>query len=148
MMMTDRMFPMAVFNDFRREMDRVLGAFSPGNGRPFREGLYPPVNVWEDGEAFYLEAEIPGVDMKDIDLEVVGNELTIKGRREPVAGSEGERPTFHRRERGVGEFSRVVMLPTDVNPDKVEATLRDGVLTITLPKAERVKARKITVKTN
>ncbi len=143
MMMLNRMFPTTTFEDVRREMDRLVGSLTrQGNGSSFAVGTYPPVNVWEDGESYFLEAEIPGVDMKDIELQVVGNELSIKGKRD--FGDTADM-TFHRRERATGAFGRSVTLPTDVNPDKVEAVLTDGVLTVTLPKAESSKAKKITV---
>lgn len=143
MMLANRMFPVSTFDDLRREMDRVFQTMArSGNGRSFGAGSYPPVNVWEDGQAFHVEAEIPGVSMDDIELQVVGNELTIKGRRESAC----ENATVHRCERASGEFGRVVTLPTDVSTEKVEAVLKDGVLSITLPKAEVAKAKKITVK--
>ena len=74
---------------------------------------------------------------------MVGDELTLKGRREP---EDGQQATYHRRERGTGSFTRVLTLPIEVDADKVEASLAQGVLTIRLPKAESAKARKIQVK--
>jgi len=143
MMMLNRMFPTTAFEDMRREMDRVMSSLTrQGNGSSFTAGSYPPVNVCEDGESYFVEAEIPGVDMKDVELQVVGNELSIKGRRD---FDDADNMTFHRRERASGAFGRSVTLPTDVNPDKVEAVLKDGVLTVTLPKAESSKAKRISV---
>ena len=143
MMLANRWFPVSAFGDLQREVDRLFGTFGKcGNGHEGRSAVYPAVNVWEDGESFFVEAEIPGVKMEDLDVQVVGNELTIKGQR---PASEDENSRFHRQERSVGEFARVVALPTDVNPDAVQAVLRDGVLTITLPKAEAAKARKINI---
>jgi len=75
----------------------------------------------------------------------VGNELTIKGRRTPPAS---DNPTYHRQERATGEFTRVVTLPAEVNADKVEAVLKDGVLSVRLPKAEQARPRKIALRTN
>lgn len=80
--------------------------------------------------------------MDSLEIEVVGRDLSIKGRRD--AGSD-EGAEYHRHERGNGEFSRVLTLPTDVQVDKVSAVLHNGVLTITLPKAEGARARKIAV---
>jgi len=74
----------------------------------------------------------------------VGNELTIKGRRQPA---QGEDLAYHRRERGTGEFTRTVTLPAEVDATKVEARLENGVVTVTMPKAATAKPRKITVKT-
>lgn len=139
MMLVNRLFPVSTFGDFQREMNRLFGVSNGGQCRP---SVFPAVNVWEDGESFFVEAEIPGVKMEDIEVQVVGDELTIKGQRRAV---ESDNTTFHCQERCAGEFGRVLALPIDVNPAGVEAVLRDGVLTITLPKAEAVKARKITV---
>jgi HSP20 family protein len=140
MMLANRLFPVSTFGELQREMNRWFGV---GNGGQCRPSVFPPVSVWEDGESFFVEAEIPGVKMEDIDVQVVGDELTIKGQRRAM---ESENTTFHRQERCTGEFARVLALPVDVNPEGVQAVLRDGVLTITLPKAEAVKARKIAVK--
>lgn len=105
---------------------------------------FPALNVWEQGDDFYAEAELPGLKSEDLDITVVGNELTLKGQRkeEPEQGN-----VSHRRERGVGTFTRVVRLPVDIDASKVQATLHDGVLTLKLPKAESAKARKIQVNT-
>jgi HSP20 family protein len=137
---------MGTFEDLRREMNRLFDArFRGFNGGAFpRARVFPPLNVWEDGERLMVEAEAPGLDMNDVEVQVVGNELTIKGERKPV---EGRELTYHRQERGTGSFTRTVTLPIEVNAEKVEAVLKDGVLTIALPKAEAAKARKITVKT-
>lgn len=132
----------------RNEMDRLFDEFSRGTapnrfaGRWAATG-FPSINVWEDERNLHAEAELPGLTMNDLEVFVQGDELTIKGRRDD-ASPEGT--TWHRRERGVGEFSRVLRLPVAVNAEKVEASLRDGVLAITLPKADSVLPRKIEVK--
>ncbi len=147
-MLLSRMMPTSFgFGDLRQELDRLCEDWTePGNGGLFRtSATFPAVNVWEDAENLYAEAEIPGVSMQDIEVSVVGDELTIKGARKPTR--EGDH-TFHRQERGVGEFSRFLTLPTLVNAEKVEAVLKDGVLTITLPKAEEAKPKRISVKTS
>lgn len=132
--------------ELRREMENLFNRVTgdTGPGLLPRTRVFPAVNVWEDGECLYTEAEIPGVSMKDLDIYASGNELTLKGRR---AALQGEDLTYHRQERGFGEFTRVLTLPVDVNADKVEAAVKDGVLLITLPKADEAKARKIAVKT-
>lgn len=138
---------MAPLSELRREVESVLDRFSTGLDRglwPYTR-VFPALNVWEDGECFHVEAEIPGVSMKELDIYTSGNELTIKGQRKVL---DGEDLMYHRQERGAGEFVRVLTLPADVNPDKVEATLNDGVLTIVLPKAEAAKMRKISVTTD
>ncbi len=128
----------------REEMDRLFSGYAaPWTGERQDQGRqFPALNVWEQGDTFYAEAEVPGLTSEDFEIDVVGNELTIKGQRRDTT----EGVTHHRRERGVGAFSRTVRLPAEVNPDRVEATLRDGVLSIALPKSEAVKPRKIQVK--
>jgi HSP20 family protein len=131
----------------RREMDRLFeDFFGPGGTAP-RFGLpsarvFPALNVWEEGDNLVAEAELPGLKPEDVDISVVGNELTVKGRR---GGQEVEGATYHRRERGVGEFSRVVRLPVEVDGDRVQASLQNGVLRIMLPRSEASKPRKIHV---
>ncbi len=129
--------------DMRRELDRIFDAFAE---LPVSAGLtaFPPVNVFEDGEKLVVEAELPGLKMEDLDISASADELTIKGKRV----EEKSDAAFHRRERVMGEFVRVLSLPTDVDADRVEATLQDGVLTVTLPKAAVARTRKITVKAN
>ena len=133
---------------FRNEMDRLMDNFLENAPSEFPFGVwgrrtFPALNVWEEGDKLLAEAEVPGLKMDDLEVTVQGDELTIKGERQ--AGEE-EDVTYHRRERGLGRFSRVIRLPVEVNADKVQATLREGVLTITLPKAEAVLPRKIEVK--
>ncbi len=131
----------------RDEMDRLFSnAMSHptvSNATRFVTGRqFPPINVWEDNESVYAECELPGVKSDELDITVVGNELTIKGRRgeEPPQGM-----TYHRRERGAGMFARTVELPVEVAGERVQASLRDGVLLITLPKAEAAKPRKVQI---
>ena len=147
-------FPAFPVNQLRRELDRL---FEGVLGSPVEATVFPPLNVWEDNDAILVEAEVPGLGMNDFEILVQGNELTIKGQRragygETNAGSgsnvEESQAVFHRRERSVGQFARFMSLPTEVDPDKVEASLKDGVLTIKLPKSDRARARRITVKSD
>ena len=131
----------------RRGVDDVFNnvmAAWPFEGRS-QARRYPALNIWEDDDKLYAEAEVPGLSMEQIEVLVVGDELTIKGHRKE---HDGQSQSYHRRERGTGEFSRTIVLPFPVNQDKVEATLRDGVLTLTMPKAESARPRKITVKSS
>jgi HSP20 family protein len=137
--------PRHPFNQFRNEMDRLLTNFLGQTTEDFLPGVLrnqPAVNVWEQDEALKVEMEVPGVKKDQIDIAVAGGELTIKIDR-PEASEENV--VYHRRERPEGSLSRVLRLPIEVNADKVEADLHDGVLTITLPKAESAKPRKINV---
>ena len=133
----------------RSEMDRLFEDFFGGwpdslweTGVTGRRG-FPALNVWEDGENVYAEAEMPALELEDLELLVLGNELTIKGKRQ---GNEKEGVTYHCRERGRGPFNRTIRLPVEVDSNRVQATLKDGVLNVTLPKAETAKPRRIEVK--
>ena len=138
-----RSFPLTAL---RRQMDRVLsGMRSDGLDWvwPGARHDQPAVNLWETADAVHVELEVPGVKSDQLDLSVVGSQLSIKIER-PEVQEEGA--TYHRRERPVGSFLRVVELPCDVEAGKVEAALEHGVLSITLPKAEAARPRKIQVK--
>lgn len=138
----------------RGEMDRLFGDFfgrsgyRPAEYRPAEEVVgrneFPPLNVWERDEEVLVEAEIPGVKSEDLEISATGNELSLKGRRPDV---EEQNVAYHRRERGAGDFHRIVRLPAEIDSQKVEARLTDGVLLITLPKAEVAKPKKITIRT-
>jgi HSP20 family protein len=145
MLLARTRFPMSPLNELRREMDRLFDSFRGeyGGAWPSRQRVFPALNIWENAECLYAEAEVPGMKLDDLEILVVGNELTIKGRRQIEAG---EKFAFHRQERRAGQFARVLTLPVEVNTEKVEATLKDGVLTIIMPKATAALARKITVK--
>jgi HSP20 family protein len=121
----------------QRDMDRLFG-----DDAHLRRAAFPAVNVWQHGETIFAEAEVPGLKLDNLEIFVVGNELSIKGNREAKNGE----TVYHRRERGAGAFTRVLTLPADVDSNKVEAMLKDGILTLTMPLAETAKARKIAVK--
>jgi HSP20 family protein len=103
---------------------------------------YPGVNVWEDGDSAHIEAELPGMSMDDIEVDVIGNEVTIRGERKIEDPQNG---TYRRRERPAGCFARTITLPWEIDADRVEAKLHDGVLTVHLPKSPAAKPRKIKV---
>ena len=105
--------------------------------------FFPPLNVWEDGETLKIEAEVPGVKIEDIEVAFDNGELTLKGEKKFEAK---ENAPLHRRERVYGSFARTLTLPWEVKADQVTAELKDGVLTVTLPKAEAAKPRKVAIK--
>lgn len=143
--MFDQLAARWTFPDLRRQIDRVFEqVMEPGSGSPLGIRAFPALNVWEDNDCVDVEAELPGVAMEDIEINVVGGELAIKGARRPLNGGNGNR-TYHRQERAVGEFSRFLTLPDAIDADKVEAVLKNGVLSIKLPKAETAKPRRIQV---
>ncbi len=137
--------PLNPLTQLRREMDRLLsGRYPDGLEWPWTGLLrsQPAVNVWETPESIHVELEVPGLKSDQLDISVVGDQLSIKVERpEPTE----ENATYHRRERAVGSFLRVVQLPAEVDADRVGAELHQGVLTIQLPKAATAKPRKIQV---
>ena len=127
------------------EMNRLFGRYANGS-REFAARGYPPLNLWEDEDHLFVEAELAGFNLDNLEMYVTGeNQLSIKGeRKQPELGT----GTWHRQERGYGAFSRLVELPSVVDSEKVSAEFKNGVLTITLPKKEEVKPRRIEVKVN
>ena len=134
------------FNQLQSEMNQLFDRWSDGGSRFLGNlvGAFPPVNVWEDPDTVHVEAELPGLDLKDLEIYVTGgNQLTIKGERKSQLPEKGVR---HREERAYGAFSRVLTLPFPVDADKVDARFDNGVLLVNLPKHEAAKPRKINVK--
>lgn len=105
---------------------------------------YPALNVWEEEESLWVEAELPGLTPEDLDIQITGgNQLTLKGERKPQTVNSGK---LHRQERGFGKFVRAIHLPYPVDSDKVEARFDNGVLRIRLAKHQAAMPRKIAVK--
>jgi len=134
--------PWREFARVERDLGRQFGWLS---GVPARAavGPAPAMNVRADHDQVTVTAELPGVSLEDVDVSVVGRRLTIRGERrtsEPAAGGR-----YHRREREAGRFGRAVNLPYPVEVSAVTAALKEGVLTITLPRATADRPRKITV---
>ena len=135
--------PMNLLNSrlswLRNEMDQLLGRYwGEAESREF-----PALNVWEDPDAFYVEAELPGFKIEDVELTVVGSTLTMKGERKLDAPEAG---VWHRRERASGPFTRVLELDAEIDSEKLDAAFKNGVLTVKLPKAAAAKPRKIEIK--
>jgi len=127
----------------QREMNRIANAFTPERNRAAVN--FPAINAWTDDDVEVITAEMPGVDPKDIEVNVVGDVLTISGKRSPE-DPEAE-VQYHRRERVCGEFSRSIQLAFPGDAEHVVAGYENGVLRIELPRAEADKPRKISVKT-
>ena len=136
---------MAVRSNFDRLFDEFFSA--PVAGRGGRESLtgawQPAVDVYEEDSAFVIKAELPGIDKKDISLDVSDGVLTLKGERRHA--SEEKKDNYYRREMAYGSFQRAFRLPGDVSADLIKADYKDGVLTIEIPKPEERKPRQITV---
>ena len=130
----------------RRDMDRMFEVSMPRLPRA-RAARFPAVNVWtNDQEGVIVSAELPGVSPEVLDISVTADTLTISGSRSPEDLPEGAQ--YHRRERYCDEFSRTVQLPYTVDTNQVEASAENGVLMITLPRAETERPKQIEVKTS
>lgn len=105
-------------------------------------GSYPPVNIFRKGDDFILITEVPGITKSDLDVQVKGRTIRLSGTK---AVKFAEKSSIHRRERLAGRFDRSVTLPVDIDPDGVKAECRDGILALSLPRAERDKARSIKI---
>jgi HSP20 family protein len=134
----------------QRDMDRLMGTVPTGLGwRPGAYarsgGVYPLMNVYDDGTTYVVHAEVPGVDPSDLDVSVTGNTLTISGERKPPEVPSDA--SYHRRERDVGTFRRSLTLNDRVDGSRVEAHCENGVLQVRLPRAAEAKPRKVEIAT-
>ncbi len=145
--------PFREFDELRREVDRAFEGFSTGRWpdprrTAFLPGVgarqYPLVNVYEDKEHLYVEALAPGLDPKALDVSVQGSALTISGEKPSAAKVPAE--AYHRSERSAGKFVRTVELPYPITDAGVEASYRNGLLLVTLPKHEAARPKQIAVK--
>lgn len=135
--------PLNALMRLQREFDRVfenpLGFDMDLSGR----GVFPPVNVLQDAEGNYVvRFEVPGVAPENINIESQGRTLTLSGKREFPADTNA---SYHRRERGTGQFSRSLQFPTDMALDQAQASYKQGMLTIRIPKRAEAKPRQIAI---
>ena len=129
-------------DQLQREMNRLFDSTS--KGRVFNSPTYPAINIWMNEDGQVISAEMPGVHPDDIDIDVTGDALSISGDRKP--DEVVKEAHYHRRERSYGSFSRTIQLPFMVDTNKVEASFKNGVLLINLPRAEADKPKKIAIK--
>lgn len=134
--------PWREIRQLREEFDRMMNR--RGSSSITRPSEFPAVNIWSNDEAVIVTAELPGVQVDEVNLTVQHDQLTIRGKR----GSHecGENEIYHRRERGFGEFVRTIGLPFAVDSEKVDATFSNGILKISLPRAEADKPKQISIK--
>ena len=134
------------FEKMRREMDRLWDSFFEGQPtRRVGEGEWAPsLDISETKSDLVVKAEIPGIDPKDIDISLNENVLTIKGekRQEKEEKEEG----YHLVERSYGSFTRSIRLPREIQNEKINASYKNGVLKITLPKTEEAKKKEVKIK--
>ena len=127
-------------SSLRRELDRLFGDLE--RAPSFAAPSTPAVSFADTGEALTLRAEVPGLAEKDLEISVTANVLTVKAARK-VEAPEGY--AAHRRERQGFSFTQSYELPVRIDPEKVQASLKQGVLTLTLPKAAEAQAKRVTV---
>lgn len=135
--------PFAELERMKRQMDRLMEGFGGPYQRP-DAGVFPLINLTESAEGFIIRAELPGVAAGDLDIQATSNTVSLSGERKIPPENKDAR--WHRREREAGKFSRIIAMPSEINPDKVEANLVDGILTIVVHKAEAAKPRQISVR--
>lgn len=136
--------PWMEVEDMSNRLQRMWSSPSDGEGSR-RLAWSPTVGVEESSEELLLTAEIPGMSIEDLEIEVENNVLTLKGEKKEER-EEGEDRRYHLWERRHGAFNRTFTLPRTVKADKIAATLKNGVLFISMPKAAEAKSRKVTIK--
>jgi HSP20 family protein len=129
-------------DQLQREMNRLFD--SSQQRRLFASPSYPAINLWTNEDGQVISAEMPGVHKEDIDISLTADALSLSGTRHPDEVAKDAH--YHRQERSYGSFSRTIQLPFMVDPDKVEANFKNGVLTLWLPRAEADKPKTIAIK--
>jgi HSP20 family protein len=138
--------PTAAVAQMRRDMESLLERLTGGTQTDgSRAGVFPPMNVSEDRDHYYVRALVPGIDAAQLNVSVVHQTIAVSGTRQ---SPEEEGVSYHRKERAEGAFSRSVTLPAAFDGTRVEAKYVDGILTLTLPKPEAAKPRRVTVRTS
>lgn len=137
-----RLVPLRELDRIQSEMSRLFGPLL----RAGAERVFPPVRVWTGEEGALLVALLPGLEPADIDITVSGDTISLKGGREPEKSAEGT--TWHRNERRMGRFARTLTLPYEVEAERVQASLENGVLEVKLPRVPSQKHRRIQVATH
>lgn len=136
--------PLTQLEQMRRDMSRLSSSlFGSPQSRLVPSGVFPAVNIHEDKDHYYVRAELPGINNQDLDIQITGRNLSITGERKIAAQDESVR--FHRRERESGKFSRIIGLPRDIDADKVDAKMVNGMLEIAIAKSEAAKPKQIAV---
>lgn len=130
------------FRELQREMGRLLEGLDPFHPtRHVRQ--FPPINVYDAGDRYVLSAQLPGQSPEDVELTITGETLTIRGERKRPEGVKDD--SYRRQERSMGRWARTITLPDRVDSTQVSASFTNGILTVTVPKAESAKPRSIAV---
>jgi HSP20 family protein len=133
--------PFAELERIRRQMERQFEGWPSQRQTP---GVFPLINLTENKDNFFIRAELPGMTAAELDMQATSNSVSVSGERKIPA--ENKEAKYHRREREAGKFSRVVGLPSEIDPEKIEASLVNGILTVVVPKAQAAKPRQINVR--
>ncbi len=141
----DRWDPFRNLDDIQSEMNRLFDGFLGSSSRmPQADRVWAPaLDMYETKDELVVTAELPGLNEKEISVSMTGDVLTLRGER--TQNQEVKQESYYRGERWFGKFERTVPVPFPVQADKVKATYRDGVLTVTLPKAEEIKPKSIKI---
>jgi HSP20 family protein len=126
-----------------RMLDEVFQGWPQQENGTLTSSWHPVCDVFEDREAIKIVAELPGVKSEDVKLTLENNLLTVRGEKKQAAEERTER--VHRYERSYGSFERAFALPSTVDPERIQATYQNGILTVTLPKVERARPREIAI---
>ena len=144
MFVTTTRRPYEALHNLRRLSAALDEAFSTEEGSTITSAWYPACDVFEDKDAVKIVAELPGVQPGDVKISLENNILTIRGEKKQHAEERNER--VHRYERSYGVFERSFALPSTVDADKIHAGYENGILTVTVPKAEKARPREIAIK--
>jgi HSP20 family protein len=138
--------PFGELSSLRREMDRLWENFFGERplGRIWEREWAPSLDMSETKDNYVVKAEVPGIDAKHIDISLTGDILSIRGEKKQE--KEEKEEDYHLVERNYGSFSRSVRIPAEVESNKIKASYKNGILTITLPKSEKVKAKEVKIK--
>jgi HSP20 family protein len=139
-MLSRTLDPWRQINELQREMNRLFDVSPRGN-----QYEYPAINLWTDTDKALVTAELPGYDKNAVDISLTGDVLRLHGSRKAPECKEDE--CFHRQERNYGVFDREIKLPFAINPNNIDATFKNGILSISLSRAEEDKPKKIEIQT-
>ncbi len=134
--------PFDEFNRLQQQVD-LLSSRLVNRLYERQAGVFPLINLNEDKDHFYVRAELSGLKPEDIDIQATGKTISLKGERKIPFENEGAK--YHRRERESGNFSRIINLSKEIDTEKINANLVDGILTVVLPKSEKAKPKQIAV---
>ena len=143
----DPMDPFTDLGSLRNAVNQVFGDFMGRTGvAQSHPGVFPSLNITEREKSLCVRAELPGIDPKEIDISATPEAITLRGERK--VPTVNEEVSYHQREREFGTFRRVINLPIKIDTGKINASYKNGILTVILPKADEVKPKQIKIKTS